>query len=76
MTAAIKIAVAVDGRGIGYLRRVGNEVLVAASYARGTKYDISGPDSAAVTDMLAFEGPERATSKSKEPVISFRFIRT
>ena len=77
----LRVKVLVDGRAIGWLRTTqgvdGVESLVSASCAKSYKFDeSSATDREFLTRCLSqFVGPDRATAKSREPVVSFQLVR-
>lgn len=81
MAGTVKVAVHVDGKRIGYLKSAVTqdavETLVTPSIARAEKFDMSNISQRAnlVLHMHEFVGPERATAKAAEPVVTFRLIK-
>lgn len=81
----VKVKVHVNGKPIGWMRAVSvvadngteTEVLVSPSLAKATAFDENGPASrqAMALYMAKFIGPERTTSKSPEPVVTFQLVR-
>lgn len=74
--SSIKIKVHVDGRCVGWLRQAkvdgnGHEVFTVMRDTKATEFDDQISMAAA---MIDFVGPERATARAREPVVSFQLV--
>jgi hypothetical protein len=78
----VKIKIHINGRPVGWLRNIVTErddierVMVAHRH-KATKFDeVNGQGAASIGFAMAnFVGPERDSSKAKEPVVTFQLVK-